>query len=330
MIRTLLGSAVLSIVFSITSFSQNIQQQDLVTDVFTPKETIKIDEFGKATDEDVSARIDNFFIQLNNNPDAQGYIITYKGQDFLPADYDVHPNVTRIRKAIAFRRYDESRVVFIDGGFRKEQITEFFLVPPGCVVPQPTETVEKPVLPKDRAYEWGREYPDSNYDDESSSEFILPEVTARMAEEEKRAKEEEAANQSPAEQQEEFVPEQPSENTENNEEGPLTKDEIEEQRFSWADEKFGAAISADQKNTGVIILYADDQYYDINKLTKFVEEGRDKIAKASKLDPNQISVIFGGYRSFIQADFWVVPDGAGGPLPSPEDRPVESNVDIEN
>jgi hypothetical protein len=333
MTRVLLSAFILTLVLSTVSYSQQDETQLVVENNSSPKETIKIDEFGKATEEDISARIDNLFIQLNNNLDFQGYVITYKGGDFLPSDYDVHPNVEAIRKAIAFRRYDESRLVFIDGGFRKEQATEFWMVPPGGVIPVPTETVDKPTLPKDHSYLWGKAFPGDNYDDETSSEFVLPEVKARLAEEEKRAEEEAAANQDPSENgqmPDEVVSEQAGENTESDEEQPLSKEDIDEQRFSWANEKFGNAISADKTNTGVIILYADDQYYDVNKLMKFIEDGRDRIAKASKLNSNQISVVFGGYRPWIQAEFWVVPDGAGQPLPSPEDRPVEDTANTEN
>jgi hypothetical protein len=53
-----------------------------------PKNIRKIDEFGRATDCDVSARVDNFFIQLNSEPEAIGYVITYRAKKYC------HPSMT--------------------------------------------------------------------------------------------------------------------------------------------------------------------------------------------------------------------------------------------
>ena len=69
-----------------------------------------IDEFGKAPDDDVKARVDNFYIQLNNNPSAQGYIINYGNAA------QIKKRKAQIMKAINFRKYDVNRVTFVDGG----------------------------------------------------------------------------------------------------------------------------------------------------------------------------------------------------------------------
>lgn len=91
-----------------------------------------VDEFGRAVDDDVKARVDNFYIQLNNNPTAQGYIINYG----TPAQ--IRARRTQIMKAINFRRYDASRVVFVDGPNTGTGVnTKFYLVPAGADVPQP-------------------------------------------------------------------------------------------------------------------------------------------------------------------------------------------------
>jgi hypothetical protein len=91
-----------------------------------------VDEFGRAVDDDVKARVDNFYIQLNNNPTAQGYIINYG----TPAQ--IRARRTQIMKAINFRRYDASRVVFVDGPNTGAGVnTKFYLVPAGADVPQP-------------------------------------------------------------------------------------------------------------------------------------------------------------------------------------------------
>lgn len=93
-----------------------------------------VDEFGPAPDDDVKARVDNFFIQLNNNPSAQGYVINYG----KPAE--IKKRRAQIMKAInrPGTSYDASRVTFVDGPDSGSGIrTKFVLVPAGADKPTP-------------------------------------------------------------------------------------------------------------------------------------------------------------------------------------------------
>jgi hypothetical protein len=91
-----------------------------------------IDQFGPATDDDVKARVDNFYTQLNNNPSAQGYIINYG----TPAE--IKRRRAQIMKAINFRKFDASRVTFIDGPDNGTGVnTKFYVVPAGAENPAP-------------------------------------------------------------------------------------------------------------------------------------------------------------------------------------------------
>lgn len=84
-----------------------------------------IDEYGPAQDDDVKARIDNFYIQLNNDPSAKGYIIVYG------TAAQIKKQKAQIMKAINFRKYDASRVTFVDGP-AGEQKVKLWLVPAGA------------------------------------------------------------------------------------------------------------------------------------------------------------------------------------------------------
>ena len=91
-----------------------------------------VDEFGKAENDDVKARVDNFYIQLDNNPNAQGYIINYGS----PAD--IKKRKAQIEKAIAFRKKDRSRLVWVDGPDNGTGVsTKFIVVPAGAIKPTP-------------------------------------------------------------------------------------------------------------------------------------------------------------------------------------------------
>jgi len=93
---------------------------------------VTVDEFGPQNADQIKARVDNFYIQLNNNPNSAGYIINYG----TPAQ--IKARRAQIDKAIAFRKYDRSRITYVDGPDTGEGIkTRFILVPPGADVPNP-------------------------------------------------------------------------------------------------------------------------------------------------------------------------------------------------
>lgn len=97
----------------------------------------KIEEFGVVTDGYVKMVMDSFYIDLNNNPSAQGYIINYG----LPRE--IAKRRAQIAKSIAFRRYDGTRITFVEGGFRPKIKTEFWLVPLGAENPKPQITARQ-------------------------------------------------------------------------------------------------------------------------------------------------------------------------------------------
>ncbi len=133
---------------------------------------IKIDEFGRVGGCDLGARIQNFFIELNNNPSATGYIIIYQGKDVLPAEYDLGKRERQIRNEISFLKQEESRIVIVRGGFRNALATELFLVPNGAVAPEPTDTIPAPTTPNDKTFLYANKlFYDDNYD--FLDEFIL-------------------------------------------------------------------------------------------------------------------------------------------------------------
>lgn len=97
-------------------------------------------------------------------------------------------------------------------------------------------------------------------------------------------------------------------------------------RYSWAKKAFGDAVMASPTNNGVIVLYADENYYDLDRLMGFIEGGRNMIAETSGARGEQIQVVYGGYRAVPQVELWVVPEGSPMPEFKTDDRskPAES------
>ena len=101
----------------------------------------KFDEFPSLAFDDDKARLDTFVIELQNNPDSQGYIILYQGTD---------KNSMRLRKVETLRQrtldylvktrgLDPRRIWIVDSGTTRERTTyEMWIVPPGAQPPVPT------------------------------------------------------------------------------------------------------------------------------------------------------------------------------------------------
>lgn len=95
-----------------------------------PQAARKFDEFGDVQYSDLIARLDNFAIQLQNEPATKGFILVYRTRRDLPG----------LNNRIAFRSKDylvNSRgvsgtsIVTVDGGEADCQIQELWIVPPG-------------------------------------------------------------------------------------------------------------------------------------------------------------------------------------------------------
>jgi len=112
----------------------NCQTTASETAQYAPKDipALKVDEFGKMVDDDVKARVDNYYIQLQNDPSARGLVINYG------TPREIAARKRQIMKAVNFLKKDPSRITFVDGPDRGNGIeTVFWVVPSGATDPTP-------------------------------------------------------------------------------------------------------------------------------------------------------------------------------------------------
>ena len=122
----------------------------------------KFDEFGDYNCEDEMARLDNFAVELQQNPQARGYIVIYGGRRhksaynsrmLLPRRGEAEARAARIKPYLVDRRgVIRERVMMVKGGFRETWTAELWIVPPGAKPPTPTPTLQ----PKDVRFRRGR------------------------------------------------------------------------------------------------------------------------------------------------------------------------------
>jgi hypothetical protein len=245
-----------------------------------------------------------------NRPNAKGYIIFYEGKDALPARIESSSGKRVYLNYINIRKFDSSRITLITS-YREEMATELWITPKNAEPPQPTNAIPKPEISLDKTLLYDRGSIDSYNDYESYLDFLLPH---KKAEYEELTKTDESVDESVSEE----TTVDPS-----YEEPKLSAEELENIKFGWTSERFGKFLEKNKKMQGLIVFYADDQEFDLNKLTNHIEEGKTRIAKSANIAPERIKIIFGGYKSYIQMEFWAVPEKGKFPDLTPDERPVE-------
>lgn len=111
----------------------------------TPPKAQKFDEFtGEADYEDLMARLDNFLIELQQQPNAQGHIIVYRSR----RDSAAVSNRIALRAKdylVRVRRGDAARIQTFDGGMTGCLTYELWIVPPGAEPPPRRFTYKYPL-----------------------------------------------------------------------------------------------------------------------------------------------------------------------------------------
>jgi hypothetical protein len=107
--------------------------------VITNPSTKLIDEFGRLTSEERSARFDNLFHEIAQTPGSIGYVFLYCGKKCRYGEIEAHQRGIEIK--IALRGFDRSRIVVLNTGFRETFETELWLATKPSDVPKPKSSV---------------------------------------------------------------------------------------------------------------------------------------------------------------------------------------------
>jgi hypothetical protein len=97
------------------------------------------DEFGNLGSEERSARFDIFFQEIQRSPESIGYVFLYCGKKCRYGEIEAHLRGIELKTAI--RKFNRSRLVIVNAGFRDDFVTELWLVAKGQYPPTPRSTV---------------------------------------------------------------------------------------------------------------------------------------------------------------------------------------------
>jgi hypothetical protein len=97
----------------------------------------KFDEFPEISRNDVKARLDNFVVQLQNDPTSTGYVIVYPGPTGKPGEAQ-RKAASLVDYLVNSRGLDARRVVTLIGGAgRDEMMYQLWVCPRGGTPPTP-------------------------------------------------------------------------------------------------------------------------------------------------------------------------------------------------
>jgi hypothetical protein len=315
------------------------------------RETKKIDEYGKIGHCDETARLDNFAIELQNDPGLSGYLLVYVGENDLPswtqgilrraADY-----------LVSSRGLDAGRLKVIDGGYREERTTELWVVPEHADPPRPSNTVEHE-LDRTKAYQWDEDAFDVEFNPDDAEPAAAEEgegetdaaenapaaasaVEAESAEEARWRKEFEKYHIGLVSRgviEDEPQPEEPAAgmaesgkgaavDAAQDEEGPAEPagaPAIGEIKIGlwWNVEKLADELKAVPDARVCLVYYWGVQNATRERAKELVERAVARTEEQLGLKRDRILVIDGGRSYDPGVELWVVPRGAQPPRPRP-------------
>ena len=113
------------------------------TTVNAPRAIARLfDQYGNIAFNDEKARLDNYAIQLQNEPGSQGYIIAYAGRRSRAGEAQARADRAK-DYLVNTRGIDPGRIVTVDGGFREDLTVELWIVPTGATPPTASPTLQQ-------------------------------------------------------------------------------------------------------------------------------------------------------------------------------------------
>lgn len=237
-----------------------------------------IDEYGDINYEDEIARLDNFAVQLQNEPNAKAHIIIYRSRRDLPGLNHRHGFMVK-HYLVDSRGIAPERIVIVEGGIRSCMSVELWLMPAGAALPPLKWTYTYSHIDITDTFKYDghgyslphdiNAYGELNF----SNKGIAPELLAGYAEALKKKPDARA-----------FI--------------------IAYEQYCkdcWYEEDGRPKVLRDSRSTA----------------RRMLKDEKGILMNRYGISPSRIVTVNGGYRRYRAVELWIVPKGADTPVPSP-------------
>ncbi|HEX8649566.1 MAG TPA: hypothetical protein VF708_01905 [Pyrinomonadaceae bacterium] len=243
----------------------------------------KFDEFGDIYLSDKKARLDNFAIQLYNEPTTRGFVMVYRSRRDLPGLNHRYARVMR-NYLVETRGISAERVVTVDGGVATCLMHELWIVPVGATPTPRSDAYQEPITDTDSARKFDEHY---YGDSEEDGPWFgtLRDLSTQL---------------------EAFA--------------AALQREPRSQAYIIAYAKYYIERGVDSsrgRDREYRRVYTDPP----GIAWKVLKSEKAFLARTYHIAPSRIKVIDGGYRNQRQVELWIVPRGVPAPVPTPNQFP---------
>lgn len=241
----------------------------------------KFDEFGDVQYSDKIARLDNFAVQLQNEPNTRGFIMVYRTRRDLPGISNRF--ALWMKNYMVARSIPKDRVVTVDGGEAGCFSHELWIVPVGATP-----------APRPDAY---------------SSSYVSPDVPLKFDEHYYALAGDDYGNG--YESLEAYL----------DGFGTALRQQAGSQAYIIAYAQYYIERSFEEDAAGRRKSYRRTYLDRPGTAAKMLKAERDYLIKSFGIAPSRIKVVDGGYRTSRGIELWIVPPGAHPPIPTPNQFP---------
>jgi hypothetical protein len=232
---------------------------------------------------DKIARLDNFAIQLQNEPNTRGFIIVYRTRRDLPGLSNRYGVWMKSYMTIA-RGLPKERIVTVDGGEAECLRQELWVVPIGATPKPRTDAYSNSFASADVPWKFDEYYfPSEDTSADEVSYGNLDEYMDAFGNALRREPKSRAYIIAYAQYYVEQV----------------------DVGDAYGNQRTDRRVHLDPQGTAAKILQRQRAY----------------LVRSLGISPSKIKVIDGGYRNLRGVELWIVPPGASAPIPTPNKFP---------
>lgn len=248
-----------------------------------PNVALKFDEFGDVAYSDKIARLDNFAIQLQNEPNTRGFIIVYRTRRDAPGLSNRYA-VSMKNYLVMARGLPKERVVTVDGGEIDCLRQELWIVPVGAAPAPRREAYSNSFLDPDIASKFDTHYYASAYYDDYGTGYETLDANLDAF-------------------------------------GAALRQEPKARAYLIGYAQYyierGATVDEAGREKPFQRVHMDTR----GSILKMLRAERDYLVKSFGIAPGRIKLVDGGYRTSKQVELWIVPPEAYPPQPTPNQFP---------
>lgn len=134
---TNLGGQIIKATFSMAGYPKDCTASCVAQIQVPTVPSRKFDEFPSLARNDEKARLDNFAIELKNDPTSTAYVIVYPGLNGRPGEPQKHTSRI-VDYLVNYRGIDSRRIITLIGPPRGELLVELWISPRGATPPATT------------------------------------------------------------------------------------------------------------------------------------------------------------------------------------------------